>query len=57
MFDITENSSFSKIDLWYKELIQHSHTDTPPIAVLIGNKADLKHLAQVLSYLLDYINY
>jgi len=47
VFDITEQNSFTKIDLWYKELLQHSHTAEPPLAILIGNKADLKHQAQV----------
>jgi hypothetical protein len=54
VFDITDQMTFSKIDLWYKELLQHSHTAEPPLAILIGNKADMKHQAQVSN--LNFMN-
>jgi len=47
VYDITDGTSFSKIDHWYQELLQYCHTTQPPITMLIGNKADLKHVAQV----------
>lgn len=47
VYDITDGSSFSKIDHWYQELLQYCHTTEPPITMLIGNKADMKHLSQV----------
>jgi len=47
VYDITDGSSFAQIDRWYQELLQYCHTTEPPITMLIGNKADLKHVAQV----------
>lgn len=47
VYDITDGNSFAKIDHWYQELLTYCHTTEPPITMLIGNKADLKHVAQV----------
>lgn len=47
VYDITDGNSFAKIDHWYQELLTYCHTTEPPITMLIGNKADMKHVAQV----------
>eukprot|EP01126_Amoeba_proteus_P040786 TRINITY_DN4372_c0_g1_i9.p1 TRINITY_DN4372_c0_g1~~TRINITY_DN4372_c0_g1_i9.p1 ORF type:complete len:223 (+),score=47.14 TRINITY_DN4372_c0_g1_i9:370-1038(+) len=47
VYDVTDHESFDRINHWYQELLAYCQTDTPPITILVGNKSDMKHLAQV----------
>jgi len=47
VYDITDDSSFARVDHWYQELLTYAHTSENPITVLIGNKCDLKHLTKI----------
>jgi len=47
VYDITDESTFSRIDHWYQELLTYAHTADDPITVVVGNKCDLSHLAKV----------
>eukprot|EP01127_Copromyxa_protea_P011200 TRINITY_DN27_c0_g2_i1.p1 TRINITY_DN27_c0_g2~~TRINITY_DN27_c0_g2_i1.p1 ORF type:complete len:220 (-),score=41.94 TRINITY_DN27_c0_g2_i1:57-716(-) len=47
VYDVTDYQSFSRVEHWYNELLTYCQTLSPPITILIGNKCDLKHLAQV----------
>jgi len=47
VYDVTDHQSFSRVEHWYNELITYCQTTVPPITILVGNKCDLKHLAQV----------
>jgi len=47
VYDITDESTFTRIDHWYQELLTYAHTADDPVTVIVGNKCDLKHLAKV----------
>jgi len=49
VYDITDETSFAKIDHWYQELITYAHTPEEPVTVIVGNKCDLKNQAKVKS--------
>ncbi|KAJ8497699.1 hypothetical protein OPV22_008251 [Ensete ventricosum] len=45
VYDITRHVTFENIERWLKEL--REHTDSSTIIMLVGNKADLRHLRAV----------
>nr|XP_043624773.1 ras-related protein RABA1f-like [Erigeron canadensis] len=45
VYDITRNVTFENIERWLKEL--RDHTDQNIVIMLVGNKADLRHLRAV----------
>lgn len=47
VYDVTDYQSFSRVEHWYSELLTYCQTPNPPITILVGNKCDQKHLAQV----------
>ncbi|CAL9151554.1 ras-related protein Rab11B-like [Musa acuminata AAA Group] len=42
VYDITRNVTFENVERWLKEL--RDHTDTSIVIMLVGNKADVRHL-------------
>ena len=47
VYDITKRDSFENCERWLKEL--RTHGDAQVVAMLVGNKGDLKHLQAVLT--------
>ncbi|KAK4440002.1 Ras-related protein RABA1f [Sesamum alatum] len=45
VYDVTRNVTFQNVERWLKEL--RGHTDTNIVIMLVGNKADLRHLRAV----------
>jgi small GTP-binding protein len=45
VYDITKKSSFENVDIWLKEIREHTQKQTQ--IILIGNKCDLNHLRVV----------
>lgn len=45
MYDVTRNITFENVERWLKEL--RDHTDANIVIMLVGNKADLRHLRAV----------
>lgn len=45
MYDVTRHVTFENVERWLKEL--RSHTDHNIVIMLVGNKADLRHLRAV----------
>ncbi|KAL7102760.1 hypothetical protein ABFS83_08G132400 [Erythranthe nasuta] len=45
VYDVTRHSTFESIERWLTEL--RNHTDPNIVVMLIGNKADLRHLVAV----------
>lgn len=45
MYDVTRHVTFSNVERWLKEL--RDHTDSNIVIMLVGNKADLRHLRAV----------
>lgn len=45
MYDITRHVTFENVERWLKEL--RDHTDQNIVIMLVGNKADLRHLRAV----------
>ncbi|KAK4767302.1 hypothetical protein SAY86_015052 [Trapa natans] len=45
VYDITRQITFDNVERWLKEL--RGHTDTNIVIMLVGNKADLRHLRAV----------
>ncbi|KAG6503967.1 ras-related protein Rab11B-like [Zingiber officinale] len=47
IYDISRNMTFDNVERWLKEL--RDHTDSSIVIMLVGNKADLRHLRAVLT--------
>lgn len=45
VYDVTRNVTFENVERWLKEL--RNHTDSSIVIMLVGNKADLRHLRAV----------
>lgn len=45
VYDVTRNVTFENVDRWLKEL--RGHTDSNIVVMLVGNKADLRHLRAI----------
>ncbi|KAL1562652.1 Ras-related protein RABA1f [Salvia divinorum] len=45
VYDVTRNVTFDNVDRWLKEL--RGHTDSNIVVMLVGNKADLRHLRAI----------
>uniref|UniRef100_A0A6N2KGL1 Uncharacterized protein n=1 Tax=Salix viminalis TaxID=40686 RepID=A0A6N2KGL1_SALVM len=45
VYDVTRHVTFENVDRWLKEL--RDHTDANNVIMLVGNKADLRHLRAV----------
>ncbi|GAA0162309.1 hypothetical protein Leryth_007397 [Lithospermum erythrorhizon] len=45
VYDVTRNITFENVERWLKEL--RDHTDQNIVVMLVGNKADLRHLRAV----------
>ncbi|PIM99711.1 GTPase Rab11/YPT3, small G protein superfamily [Handroanthus impetiginosus] len=45
VYDVTRNVTFENVERWLKEL--RGHTDSNIVIMLVGNKADLRHLRAV----------
>ncbi|KAK1405107.1 RAB GTPase [Heracleum sosnowskyi] len=45
VYDVTRNITFENVERWLKEL--RDHTDANIVIMLVGNKADLRHLRAV----------
>ncbi|XP_051133942.1 ras-related protein RABA1f-like [Andrographis paniculata] len=45
VYDVTRNVTFENVERWLKEL--RGHTDRNIVIMLVGNKADLRHLRAV----------
>ncbi|KAL8108142.1 ras-related protein RABA1f-like [Apium graveolens] len=45
VYDVTRRITFENVERWLKEL--RDHTDTNIVIMLVGNKADLRHLRAV----------
>lgn len=45
VYDVTRHVTFENVERWLKEL--RAHTDTNIVIMLVGNKADLRHLRAV----------
>lgn len=45
MYDVTRHVTFENVQRWLKEL--RDHTDSNIVIMLVGNKADLRHLRAV----------
>lgn len=46
MYDVTRHVTFENVERWLKELRDHTH-DANIVIMLVGNKADLRHLRAV----------
>ncbi|KAK8633394.1 hypothetical protein V6N13_014240 [Hibiscus sabdariffa] len=47
VYDVTRRVTFENVERWLKEL--RAHTDSNTVIMLVGNKADLRHLRAVSS--------
>ncbi|KAE8684272.1 Ras-related protein RABA1i [Hibiscus syriacus] len=47
IYDVTRHVTFENVERWLKEL--RGHTDSSTVIMLVGNKADLRHLRAVSS--------
>ena len=47
MYEVTRHVTFENVERWLKEL--RDHTDANIVIMLVGNKADLRHLRAVQS--------
>ncbi|KAE8678096.1 Ras-related protein RABA1i [Hibiscus syriacus] len=47
IYDVTRRVTFENVERWLKEL--RGHTDSSTVIMLVGNKADLRHLRAVAS--------
>ncbi|KAI8567849.1 hypothetical protein RHMOL_Rhmol02G0153700 [Rhododendron molle] len=47
VYDVTRHVTFENVERWLKEL--RAHTDANIVIMLVGNKADLRHLRAVLT--------
>lgn len=47
VYDVSRHVTFENVDRWLKEL--RGHTDANIVIMLVGNKADLRHLRAVSS--------
>ncbi|KAL6553539.1 Ras-related protein RABA1f [Orobanche gracilis] len=45
VYDVTRHVTFENVERWLKEL--RDHTDSNIVIMLVGNKADLRHLRAV----------
>ena len=45
VYDVTRHVTFENVERWLKEL--RDHTDANNVIMLVGNKADLRHLRAV----------
>lgn len=45
VYDVTRHVTFENVERWLKEL--RHHTDSDIVIMLVGNKADLRHLRAV----------
>lgn len=45
VYDVTRHVTFENVERWLKEL--RDHTDSTIVIMLVGNKADLRHLRAV----------
>jgi small GTP-binding protein len=45
VYDVTRHVTFENVERWLKEL--RDHTDANIVVMLVGNKADLRHLRAV----------
>lgn len=45
VYDVTRNVTFENVERWLKEL--RGHTDANIVVMLVGNKADLRHLRAI----------
>lgn len=45
VYDVTRHITFENVERWLKEL--RAHTDSNIVIMLVGNKADLRHLRAV----------
>ncbi|KAK7827321.1 ras-related protein raba1f, partial [Quercus suber] len=45
VYDVTRHITFENVERWLKEL--RDHTDSNIVIMLVGNKADLRHLRAV----------
>lgn len=45
VYDVTRHVTFENVERWLKEL--RGHTDANIVVMLVGNKADLRHLRAV----------
>lgn len=45
MYDVTRQLTFENVERWLKEL--RDHTEAYAVVMLVGNKADLRHLRAV----------
>lgn len=45
VYDVTRHVTFENVERWLKEL--RDHTDSSIVIMLVGNKADLRHLRAV----------
>ena len=45
VYDITKRESFENCERWLREL--RAHADPSIVAMLVGNKCDLRHMKQV----------
>lgn len=45
VYDVTRHVTFENVERWLKEL--RGHTDSNIVIMLVGNKADLRHLRAV----------
>lgn len=45
IYDVTRHVTFENVERWLKEL--QDHTDSNIVLMLVGNKADLRHLRAV----------
>ncbi|KAL2253174.1 ras-related protein RABA1f-like [Sesamum indicum] len=45
VYDVTRNVTFENVERWLKEL--RGHTDSNIVIMMVGNKADLRHLRAV----------
>ncbi|CAN8313521.1 unnamed protein product [Cochlearia groenlandica] len=45
VYDVTRHVTFENVERWLKEL--RDHTDTNIVIMLVGNKADLRHLRAI----------
>ena len=47
VYDVTRHVTFENVERWLKEL--RDHTESNIVIMLVGNKADLRHLRAVLT--------
>lgn len=50
VFDVANENSFSNIQAWWDEARKNVESETPPEAILLGNKSDLITLREVDDY-------